>query len=473
MTDEREQVSSVCAECGAFLRYRSGATHVTCPYCEASHVLGDQGLVRLACPACHGNFYYIDGAMCGKCPYCEASLLALTNERLLRWVIPPEADAPLPGAELQLVPFWRLTALLYCWDINSREAEGKRFRGIVASRLIPDATAIELGITNLRLRLSVHPMEPFAQEHESLGRVLPVSLDPGRARARLYDAVLNQDVAGDPSIGLESQRVDLLLETLSVIYYPFWILNAGPKPLAWDGVSGDEEAVFPTQIEAASGTSAMFDQLKVVELSCGECGSPLPAGTHSVVLPCASCGAFWVAGEDGLEAFTASYADPQYKGETTLWLPQWQVSVEVSFAGKSASRVAEMYDVLGVRRPPGCGQVERPDAPLCYYAPAYGSLRGPRLDVVALDMTLVQPVLNEHEGGAGERICCFNGPEDARRMAYVSWIKLLSSTKRLMSLRVQPREVRLWYLPFQAQGIDLLNLMTGAPYNRQVLRGVR
>lgn len=473
MTDERDLVSSVCAECGAFLHYKSGATHVTCSYCEARHVLGDQGLVRLACPTCQGNFYYIDGAMCGTCPYCEASLLALTNERLLRWVIPPEADAPLPGAELQFVPFWRLTALLYCWDMNPREAEGKRFRGLVASRLIPDATAIALGITNLRLRLSVHPMEPFAQQHESLGRVLPVSLDPKSARAQLHDTILNQDVVGDQSSRLEIQRVDLMLETLSVIYYPFWIFNAGLKPQAWDGVSGDEEAVFPTQIEAANGTPAIFDQLKVVELSCGECGSPLSVGTHSVILPCASCGAFWVAGEGGLEAFTASYADPEYRGEPTLWLPQWQVSVEVGFAGKSASTVAEMYDLLGVRRPPGSGQVDRPDAPLCYYAPAYGSLRGPRLDVVALDMTMVQPVLREHAGGDGERIACFNGPEDARRMGYVSWIKLLPGTKRLKSLRVQPRDVRLWYLPFQAQGIDLLNLMTGVNYNRQVLRGVR
>lgn len=472
MTDDRVRVSSICSECGAFLQYDLGATHVQCSYCEASLAVADQGLVRLECPGCRGNFYYIDGAMCGKCPYCGASLLALTNERLLRYIVPPATEAPAPGARLHLLPFWRMTGLAYCWDVGAHLTDGKSFRGIVVKRLVPDASSIALGITNLRLRTSVHPMEPFTPEHESLGHVLPIALDVSVARERLFDAVLNLDVAPEGTARLECQRFDLILEALAVVYYPFWILNTEPKPLAWDGVNGDEEPVFPTQLGDARGSQPVFDQLQLVELTCGNCRAPLPAGSHSVVFPCTNCWACWVAGKQGLDAFNASFARPRYQGEPTLWLPFWQVSAEVSLSGQTAANVAEMVEQLAIRRTVDQGSEGPLDAPLCYFAPAYGSLRGPRLDVAALDLTTLQPTLERSDSGSGKVISCFNGPEDARRMAYTTWINLIPSVRRLKTLRVQATTVRLWYVPFEERGLDLQNLLTGATYNRQVLRGV-
>jgi hypothetical protein len=133
--------------------------------------------------------------------------------------------------------------------------------------------------------------------------------------------------------------------------------------------------------------------------------------------------------------------------------------------------VAEIYDRLAIRRSVDSGSGPL-DAPLCYFAPAYGSLRGPRLDVAALDLTTLQPALERSDSGSGKVISCFSGPEDARRMAYTTWINLISSVRRLKTLRVQTKAVRLWYVPFEERGLDLQNLLTGATYNRQVLRGV-
>lgn len=108
MKQENGQVISVCVECGAPVSFPKGALQVDCEFRNAGMAVGKETvLVRLACPACHRNFYYIDGMMAGQCPFCETPLVALTRNRLWRYVIPPrpEIRPDHHGAELRLVPF--------------------------------------------------------------------------------------------------------------------------------------------------------------------------------------------------------------------------------------------------------------------------------------------------------------------------------------------------------------------------------
>lgn len=490
------------------MSFEMGTPQVTCAHCDAGLVVGQGArLVRLGCPRCGGNFYYIDGSLCGRCPYCEASLLALTEDRVLRYVVRPAAEAPAEaaGAELRLLPFWHLGGLLYAWLVGAQikieedpaamQAQGggadaepvptttrrdsgpqKVWAGRVVDMSLPDPATLALGVTSLRLRAGVFPLEPFAQQHESLGVVVPATLDQREAREQL----LGRAVFYSTDQGLtrvDCRRIDLVADSLSLYYYPFWVLRRGDGGHAvWDAVSGEPEALSSPADPPTSSATTIFDDLQLVELSCPACGAELPAGNHSSVLPCRGCGRFWRVSRQGLQPFEARFARPRQGGSgQPAWLPFWQVPVQLGYAGKQASKAGDLITALGVLRPPG--EAPPPDAPLCYYTPAFGAMHAPRVDHAARDLTRSQPVLEAGEPGAGELYNCFYGEDDALRLGYATWILVVPGTvpHRLRSLRVQAGAPRLWYIPFDqdAGGRELVNLVTGVRYDRAAFRGVR
>lgn len=500
--DDQAKVSSICAECGAPVAFVAGAPQVRCDYCGAGLAIsGDTVLVRLSCPSCHGNFCYLDGAMAGQCPYCDTPLLALTRHRLLRFVTPPKQGPGPPGAELCLLPFWRLSGVLFGWDIGQsrKVVKGdprgqtergdttagagivskdpkKVFRGRVVERWLPDPITLSHGVTSLRLRAAVHPLESFEQHHEGLGRLHRPTLDVEAAEEGLYALAMGIG-SGTDGLTLSCQRADIVAESISLLYYPFWVREQGGALEVWDAVSGDAEPVGRRQPAPEPRPSAVFDDLKLVEARCGSCGEPLTPANHGVVFPCHACDTFWVAEKEGLEPFSAGYARPLGAVDSTqkiIWLPFWQVQVGLQYRGDPARTVGDMQAVLGIHGHRDAERSSHSDAPLSYYTPAYGAMRGPRIDYAARDMTLWQPRLDAGEFAKGEVFHCFYGPDDARRLAYVAWLQILPGcvARWLKSLRVDPEQVQLWYVPFVDRGRELTNLLTGISYDRSAFRGV-
>ena len=503
--NKQQKVSSICTECGAPLAFELGAIQVRCEHCDAGLVVDKgQRLVRLSCPACAGNFYYLDGSMCGRCPYCDASLLAVSHDRLLRYVIRPMAERPdgADGATLELLPFWHMSALLYGWDVGSKvtheheraqcnsqgQSEGqptqirkdsgpmKGRRNRVVDLSIPDAATSALGVTSLRLRAAVFPLEPFAEEHEAIGRVVPPTLELAEVRDGLWTRAMAIGAPGDGMTRLDCQRQDLVARELALYYYPFWVLRRGDDaPLVWDAVTGDREHLGPPVEAPAPGADGVFDQLKVMELTCAECGSELPAGNHSMVLPCTGCGRFWEVTREGLQTFKASYAQPADEVDDVVWLPFWCVPCNLVYGGRKALKVGDARNVLNIITPP----MELPRAPaaaqLRYFVSAYGAMRAPKIDSAARDMTRLQPSLKSGATGTGELYHCFFSQEDARELAYVTWIGVLPGVvpNRLRSLRIRAGDPQLWYVPFEDKGRELVNLLTGLRYDKSIFRGVR
>lgn len=505
---EQEQVSSICSECGAPVRFALGALQVKCSHCDAGLAV-EHGtrLVRLACPRCAGNFYYIDGSLSGTCPYCDASLLGIGHDRVLRYLVRPRAERPegAEGAELTLMPFWHLGGLVYSWNVGSKveivddapvpastgEQQGgqdvhqtirrdsgpmKVFQGRVLDVTLPDSATQAVGIASLRLRGSLFPIEPFVQEHEQLARVVPPRLDHGRARGQLMSRALSLTAPGGGMTRMDLRRVDMVAERLSLLYYPFWVLSGEHGHVVWDGVSGEPEHLAAEVEPGPRAESTIMDSLEVIELTCRSCGETLKAGNHPVVLPCAACGAFWQVTGQGLEPFEARYARPQTGYERLAWLPFWRVPVKVGYSGNLATRVADLTGVLGVLRPPSQLTKSPPESALCYYAPAYGAMKLPRIDHAARDMTRHQPVLAAADPvGEGERFNCFFGSGDAVQLAYVTWMQVLTAVvvPKLRSLRIETGAPSLWYVPFDDRGRELVNLLTGLRYDWAAFRGVR
>jgi len=512
-------IASICSECGGAVEFPLGALQVRCPTCEAGMAIdAGQRLLRLDCPRCRGNFYYLDGALCGRCPFCDASLLALTHDRLLRYLVRPVAPSPAEGAELLLLPFWHLSGLVYGFDLGKRveivdeprdvyaeqgrgSGEGeivmrserrdsgpqRVFRGRVVAQSLPDAATLALGVVSLGVRGSVFPLEPFSADADTIGHTVPPALAPALAREKLECRAL--DLARGDLTHIELQRAELVAETLSLFYYPYWLLEGGERRI-WDAVSGQPERITPPREAPPLGGSVSFDELRILELACSSCGGALVAGNNAKVLPCSGCGLHWEVSAQGLRPFTAHAARPLRPPDSpvrppdtpggalgprkTVWLPFWRVEVSLRYEGREASRIADLRQVLGLHVPPGELPVADPGSPLCYYVPAYGALKAPRMDVAARDLTRRQPLLEAADRGPGELYTCFLGADDARRLGYATFLQLLPPVaRRLQSLRLSTGAVSLWYLPFAQGDRELENLLTGQPYDRAIFRGVR
>jgi hypothetical protein len=326
------------------------------------------------------------------------------------------------------------------------------------------------------MRPAVFAMEPMKAEHERLARILPSTLDVAAARETLFEATMDLGRAVDGLTKLQCQRADVVADSLSLLYYPFWLKRSGPAAEAWDGVTGNPEPVSTPEAMPERVETAVFDDVKVVEARCKSCLEPLPPGNRAVVFPCHSCGTFWVAEREDLTPFHASYAQPLLPAPDgrLIWLPFWRVEAEVEYRGRTARAAADVRTVLGVLGSRSEGPTSPPDSPLAYYAPAYGAMRAPKLDSTARDMTRLQPLLEPGRFARGQALNCFFGPEDAERLAYVVVLQVMpGSTPGLVSsLRVRPVRVDLWYVPFADEGREVRNLLTGLRYDRDSLRGV-
>jgi len=322
----------------------------------------------------------------------------------------------------------------------------------------------------------VFPLEPFSAEHESLGRVVPPAMELSQVREQLWSRAMALGSVTEGMTRLDCQRHDLVARELALYYYPFWVRRAEDgKPTLWDAVTGDKEHLGSAQQAPEHSAEGVFDQLKVIELTCAECGGELPAGNHSMVLPCTNCGRFWEVTRDGLQTFPARYAHPAVEADEVVWLPFWCVPCNLSYGGRKATRVGDVRNVLGVITPP----MELPRAPaggqLRYFVSAYGAMRAPKIDHAARDMTRLQPSLKSGATGGGELYHCFFSQDDARDLAYITWIALLPGVvpHRLRSLRIRPGEPQLWYVPFEDRGRELTNMLTGLRYDKSTFRGVR
>jgi LSD1 subclass zinc finger protein len=481
-----EQVSSICQECGAPVDFPPGAQQVRCDHCQAGFaVAAGSRLVRLGCPCCGGNFYYLDGSMAGDCPYCQARLLAVSERQVLRYVVRPLVAAPedCPDAELTLLPFWQMGALMYAWyfacrahDANARTKIEKRFAGRVIDLSLADPAAVARGVFSLRSRGAVFPQEPFAEEHEGLGALVRETLTIPEAADLLFTRAIGTTRPTGDLGQVRCQRLELAAESLGLIYYPFW-LSPGQPPRAWDAVSGEPERLGGTSTPPAGTASDLFDALRVLELACEACGAPLVAGNRAVVLPCSGCECFWRVTPEGLQRFTARYASPRLSGESICWLPFWRVALELTYKATRLERAAQIETLLGVplldRLP-----LAAPDAPPCYFAPAFGNLRAPRVEHAARDLTRLQLPLQPGPppaSGSAELFHCFFSEQDARALAYPTLMALLPSIslQELRTLRVKSGAAELWYLPFDRRGRELVNLVTGGAYDLATFSGVR
>ena len=304
-------------------------------------------------------------------------------------------------------------------------------------KTFPGADLPDLGVPSLGVRAQVLRVSLFERAAlEELGTIVAVQLPPDRAMAqglaaRGYQHVVYRQVLG---------------RILSVIYFPFWVVELTQDAERWLTVV-DAVAEAVVNPRAPLGLYEALERQADVEprtvglrpLVCPNCGWALPVEPDDVIFCCGSCHRTWQI--QGVELSDMPHEIADVRSETTrpgpasdmVHLPFWQLA--------------------------GSGSGEGPA-----WAPAFRCRRLKALHDLAARLTAKPPVYRPWTGERPALQGCFYDAEDAVLLA-----RFAAAGRRRTPRAVQAAAeaepafagARLTWLPFRREAQSLLDPSTG------------
>jgi LSD1 subclass zinc finger protein len=285
-----------------------------------------------------------------------------------------------------------------------------------------------LGVRTQALRVSLFQREALA----ALGTIVAVQMDQAAAMA--------QGLAARGSEHAVYRQV--LGRILSVIYFPFWVVELAQAGETWltvvDGVS--ESVVQPRVPLAlydalARGAAEATRTVGLRPLVCPNCGGDLPVEPDDVIFPCSSCHRAWQI--HGAEL-----------SETPLEI------AEVADAGKPADVVYLPFWQLE----PAAGPEPRA------WMPAFRYRRLKTLHDLATRLSAKPPAYRPWTGERPAVHGCFYDAEDAvllARFAAAGRRRTPDAVKAAAGAQPEFQGARLVWLPFRRSSQSLLEPSTG------------
>jgi hypothetical protein len=228
----------------------------------------------VSCPACGGALEVDSGVRVVRCAFCSTGLLATSRLGVRRFAVAPEVDvdaareatrrwlgrgfakdqrlrreAEIGETYLAFLPFFRVSADVVGWALGTEERQrtvgsGKNRRTETyevdveknverhCDRTLPAVHVAELGVQ--RVDLAGDRLVPFdAGALDRLGMVFAATRSEVEARDAALAAFRE---ANDPGRGLKRVRfrwVETVRESLTVVYYPLWVVRYRFHGRAW------------------------------------------------------------------------------------------------------------------------------------------------------------------------------------------------------------------------------------------------
>jgi DNA-directed RNA polymerase subunit RPC12/RpoP len=309
----------------------------------------------------------------------------------------------------------------------------------------PAADLPDLGVVSLVVRAQVLRVSLFEREAlAELGSIVATRIPPERAMtqglaARGYQHVVYRQVLG---------------RVLSVIYFPFWVVELAQDGERWltvvDAVA--ETVVTP---RAPLALYEALDREDTAEprtvslrpLVCPNCGWALPGAPEDVIFCCASCHRAWQIHGAELTDMPHEIADLRAEaaqpGPTPdlVYLPFWQLAAAGPEEGSA-------------------------------WAPAFGCRRLKTLHDLAARLTAKPPVYRPWTGERPPLHGCFYDAEDAVSLARFAAVGR-GRTPRAVQAAAEAEPTftgaRLTWLPFRRDGQSLLDPSTGLALQETLL----
>lgn len=459
--------------------------------------MANRVVVSTKCPTCDAPLDFSEGTNAVTCRFCQSNLLVTGRRQLLSYFIAPKLRLHRAVArtmlahkkrgqpcrvvtpQLYFIPFYRLTGHDLRWERQITEQQpvrahggrtrllralgARRTRGIIGGIIdkMHDGTFeighvesrpkfrdryIEksfsacdvrpLGIYSLGVRPSVMKLELFSQQTvESQGNVVAINMTPEQAVNH------GLKIVGERS--LLFRRV--LHQTLSIIYFPFWIMETvyrgRSSVTVVDAVS--------CNVTKLNGPMEIYETLDraprhAVEaigfrpLVCPNCGWDLPVRAQDVIFSCSSCGKAWqITGKELHEVSYQVAVVPGHNGKdpNVQYLPFWTMQAQINGDARQ------------------------------FYMPAFRYRRLKYLKDLGKRLSGQPRHYSVLEGKAPELHGCFYDRDDAVRLAQLTYVDMELALHRQIDKKLEQHftvsGISLVWFPFTHQTTSLIDPFMG------------
>ncbi len=403
-----------------------------------------------SCPSCGAEIELHEADRLIRCPYCDVRNFMVTGGPL-RFVLPDKTPPHIPRSDILYAPYLRFKGnIFYC--------KGKHLKYKVV-----DTTLQGINVKVLPPSLGFRP------------QAMAVSIVTADVQGTFLRQTTKASVLLDRAAFLteiDSEEIDApfyhrayIGETLSCIYLPLYIDNnvlydaVTNKPLAQ---GGSEEKMKAMGIRYRESWTPHF-----LATLCPHCGDSLTGERDSLILSCYNCQTSWEEHKGTFRSIPWSCVAAENKDAS--YLPFWKLSVRAS------GTVLETFaDFLRITNQPLVVQPRHRARELTFLLPAF-KVRPSTFLRLSKNMTLRQETLP-----AGEQQMQKNmHPVTLPRIEAVQALKsvlagsALNKRKllpRLPEMHFHPLQTQLCYLPFRANGHDLVQEQNGISVAASVLR---
>jgi len=328
----------------------------------------------------------------------------------LRKVIPSMPS--LKKAVPTFIPYWRLAGTVYHWRASGRGLRVERFdRSVHASdrRVGIDSISGRLSKVNLR------PFDPVKMKVEG-GIVTPTL---GHAEA---EGILSRDAVHamhHHPVGAEFQHGSVVGPRLSLVWFPYWVLDLGKVKVIVDGTGGGV-AGRPGRVLPHKRSNPVTYVPSLLAARCPGCQHALDLDGFEGLFFCAHCQSGWKLDGETLKRQAFRLAAPD-KGrvEPGVRLPLWRLRIRIDTGRRQIKDRAEFRQLVPAKGygadPTGRG------APFYLYVPAWGNRRAPRVSVVAKRWTREQPAYDFNKETRFKKVFRpVHGPREAQELAVMA-----------------------------------------------------
>jgi predicted RNA-binding Zn-ribbon protein involved in translation (DUF1610 family) len=453
--------------------------------------------VSASCPSCGAPLEFQEGANVSRCPFCNLPLLFQSPNCILTYYLEPQVNPKeipfrldrfrknrgeslsrrVDEIKLYYLPFWRFTCNIFYTQVDdpTMEAYQEKAEAEILTRdwdiNFPANDSNDFGLDTLGLRPEWLKLKLLTDKNlMKAGDVLNLELDSSSANQKALKS-LELLMADKKSIGKELVT-RLLDETLSLLYFPMWVVDFVVKEGKYhqiiDGITGRTLKQNQGCFELKENSDWKIQEIstpKIIPHRCPNCGWDLPVTPFHLVFPCENCNRIWEISANGYLAIDGEIAkirdsDLTAASKSICYFPYWVFQARP--AKEKEFPIQKLVELIPSEI--GWFKVKDKSKPFLFYVPAFEIKNLSKIPALSLVLTRTQPELETETWEKTKLSGAVMSAEDARKIAEILWIHLISEKVNLYldewKELVLEKGKLVWY-PYYEECNSLEDLVTG------------
>jgi predicted RNA-binding Zn-ribbon protein involved in translation (DUF1610 family) len=453
--------------------------------------------VSASCPSCGAPLELQEGANVSRCPFCDLPLLFQSPNSILTYYLEPQVNQQeipfhldryrkekgeslsrrVDEMKLYYLPFWRFTSSIFYTQVDdsSMEPYQERTEAEILTREwdinFPANESNDFGLDTLGLRPEWLKLRLLTDKNlVKTGTVLNLELDSSSAKEKALESL--ELLMDDKRSSGKELILRLLDETLSLIYFPLWVVNFIAKEGKYyqiiDAITGRTLKQGSGYFELKENLNREFKEIpapKIIPHRCPNCGWDLPVTPFHLIFPCENCSRIWEISANGYLPIKGEIAKLKDSGlikllKSVCYFPFWVFQARpVKEKDFPIQKLVEL-----IPSEIGWFKVKDKSKPFLFYVPAFEIKNLSKIPALSLVLTRTQPDLETETWEKSKLNGAAMSTEDARKIAEMLWIYLISEKVNLhldeWKELILENEKIVWY-PYYEECNFLEDLVTG------------